>query len=132
MSAPELRKAMLSHHADWLRTANQLATQTANTGAEKVRKADGRKVRYWKGKAQKARSQKRAADDQLRQVVLENRLYTSSKRRKATAFRDRLTTFGGYKLALARNVGHSSCSANLSMLEADNTHRTSLVRQGLS
>ena len=130
MSASELRKALLANHAEWIRTANQLAViaHSPNSRSQKLRKAEGRKVRYWKGMAAKARSQKRVADHKLRQVVLENSLYTRSKRRKASAFRDRLTTFGGYKLALARNVGHSSCSATLSMLEADNTHRTSLVR----
>lgn len=34
----------------------------------------------------------------------------------------------GYRLALARNVGHASASATLAMLDADDSHRSTLVR----
>lgn len=133
LSATELRKFLIAHQADWMLAANRLAAVPPTPNSQLAQKAETkrvkRRVRYWKNKAKK---QKTESDQKLAQLIKSTSLYTKSKRRKQHSFRDRLTVFSGYKLALARNVGHSSCSATLSMMEADNTHRTSLARQGLS
>ena len=132
LSASELRKLLITHQADWMLAANRLAAMAPTSKSQPAQIAETRrakrKVRYWKNKA---KTQKKESDLKLHELIKSTSLYTRSKRRKQHAFRDRLTVFSGYKLALARNVGHSSCSATLSMLEADNTHRTSLARQRL-
>lgn len=132
LSATELRKFLITHQADWMLAANRLAVAAPASNSQRAQIAEAknvkRKVRYWRKKAKK---QKTESDQKLAQLIKSTSLYTKSKRRKQHSFRDRLTVFSGYKLALARNVGHSSCSATLSMMEADNTHRTSLARPGL-
>lgn len=132
LGASQLRKLLVDHHANWIRCANKLVSEgTSGSGGIAVASAPcirnvKRKFRYWQ---RKARKQKKQHAESMQQLVRESDVYIRSKRRKSSAFRNKLTTFGGYKLALARNVGHSSCSATLAMLQADNTHRTSLTRR---
>eukprot|EP00438_Fugacium_kawagutii_P005071 Skav200542 [mRNA] locus=scaffold676:275833:284757:+ [translate_table: standard] len=107
LSASELRKFVVAHQADWVRAANRMgaATPATPTGSDAVAKAMVRKARrkalYWQ---KKSRNQKKDSEMKLHQLVQKTQLYVSSKRRKKTAFRNRLTVFSGYKLALARNA----------------------------
>ena len=137
LSSADLRRLIVSQHAAWIRAANKLATtdtRAGTLGAPRKRKraeqpktdvAARRRIRYWKNKA---KSNKKASEQRYQQLAQETQVYIQSKRRKATAFVQRLTTFGGYRLALARNLGHASCAATLSMLDADASRRQTMTR----
>ena len=137
MTASQLRKFIFMHQANWMRAADQLVAQgpyarqqaQSTVVAANAKRCQQRKVRYWKGKAAKV---KRKAEKQIQKLVEQNQMYISSKRRKKSAVGRRLTTFGGYRLALARNIGHSSCDSTLVMLDCDATHVSTLARSCLS
>jgi len=136
LTPTELRRFIVAHQADWLRAANKLVLDDGkktsgsskskrNAGSKKSVRSFQRSIQYWR---KKVKANQKQSDEKINQLVKQNELYIKSKRRKKTAFRSHLTVFGGYKLALARNVGHASCASTLCMLEADATHRTSLTR----
>lgn len=131
LTPTELRKFIVAHQADWLRTANKLVSvDDSLTRAKPKKKGTSnrcfqRRMAHWR---KKAKRQKENFDQDMSRLVKQHELYVKNKRRKTGCFRNHLTTFAGYKLALARNVGHASCASTLSMLEADSTHRTSLTR----
>ena len=129
MSRQDLMQFLVGHQANWVRTANQLVTRGgASDQVESLRnkkRQATRKARYWRNKFQHV---KKDSETKIQQLVQQTDPYVRSKRRKTTAFRFRFTTFGGYRLALARNIGHCSASATLTMLDADSTHRQTLVR----
>ena len=137
MTASQLRKFILMHQANWMRVADRLVAQgpyamqqaQSTVVVANAKRCQQRKVRYWKGKAAKM---KREADKKIQTLVKQNQMYISSKRRKKSAVGRRLTTFGGYRLALARNIGHSSCASTLVMLDCDATHVSTLARSCLS
>ena len=128
MTASELRRFIFMHQANWMRAADRLASSRATGKLVKssaATKQTKRRLRYWKGKARK---QKLQSDEEIRKLVSKSQMYIQNKRRKKSAVRQRLTTFGGYRLALARNIGHSSCASTLVMLDCDATHVSSLAR----
>ena len=128
MTASELRRFIFMHQANWMRVADRLVSASATGNSVKssaATKQAKRRLRYWKGKARK---QKVRSDEDMRRLVAKSQMYIQNKRRKKTAVRQRLTTFGGYRLALARNIGHSSCASTLVMLDCDATHVSSLAR----
>lgn len=131
MSQPDLMRFILGHHANWMRTANQLAASASSQPSDirRVKSQLARRVRknrtYWKSKC---RAIKEKSDHTIQELVKRADPYIRSKRRKVSSFQFRFSTFGGYRLALARNIGHCSASATLAMLEADSSHRQTLVR----
>ena len=106
LSRAELKKALVDQHAQWLRAANQIATQASARNAiksadkRKFRKQQQRKVLYWKKKAKK---QKASMQLQYQQLVSETDVYKRSKRRKKDAFRMHLSVFGGLVLHCSIN-----------------------------
>lgn len=124
MGLEELRQFVQNHQAQWVSTSKGLVA--ANAAESRVQKKKGRRMAlYWRNKFNKL---KRESESQYNQLLQRADPYVRSKRRKKSAFRLKLSTFGGYRLALARNVGHSSAAATLLMLEADASHQASIVR----
>lgn len=133
MTAAQLRKFIVTHQQTWLQLVASSDDGHPFNGVRPKKQLAGRQrarqVRYWKAKALK---QKAKSDQQIAALKQDASLYVESKRRKSTSFRRKLTTFGGYKVALARNISSSSCSSTLVVLNADETDRTSVARPGLS
>ena len=128
MSLEDLRQFVQSHQENWLSTSKELVA--CNTKENQIlvaaeRKKARRMALYWKNKFHKL---KETSETKYNELVQRADPYIRTKRRKVSSFRMKLSTFGGYRLALARNIGHTSASATLTMLDADNTHRTSIVR----
>ena len=95
LSRGELKQLLVDQHAQWIRAANRIATtsaQRAPAASKVVQKQHQRKVRYWKNKAKRDKSKVQEKFDQL---VRETDPYIHSKRRKKTAFRMKLSIFGG-------------------------------------
>lgn len=103
-SRKDLQNLLCEHHAKWLQCASKLvSTPASDTPGGKqdlknFKNRQKRRVRYWKNKSKR---QKKQSEQQLQLLKMETEVYVQSKRRKKTAFRMRMSVFGG--MVRARN-----------------------------